>query len=112
MTRSITPATTPAELAQRFHEAYERLAPRFGVVGALPWAEVPDRNRQLMTAVCAEVLGVAPVVSVTTLLDDPDLDPDTRRLIAGDCLARANRHRCALVAGHEGPHTHDGVHWT
>lgn len=51
----------PAEaLAQQFHEAYERLAPSFGYetreASAKPWAEVPDNNRRLMTAVCAELL--------------------------------------------------------
>lgn len=49
------------QLAQRFHEAYERLAPDFGYktreASAKPWAEVPENNRALMTAVCAEVGG-------------------------------------------------------
>ena len=52
---------TPDELAQAFHEAYERLAPRFGYetrkASAKPWAEVPEQNRSLMVAVCAELLG-------------------------------------------------------
>lgn len=47
-------------LAQRFHEAYERLAPLFGYEtrrnSAKPWAEVPENNRKLMEAVCAEIL--------------------------------------------------------
>jgi NTP pyrophosphatase (non-canonical NTP hydrolase) len=51
---------TPDALAQRFHEAYERLAPSFGYAtreaSAKPWAEVPENNRRLMTAVCAEIL--------------------------------------------------------
>lgn len=51
------------ELAQKFHEAYERLAPQFGYEtrkeSAKPWAEVPENNRQLMTAVCAEILAGA-----------------------------------------------------
>lgn len=46
-------------LAQRFHEAYERLAPSFGYTtreaSAKPWAEVPHNNRALMVAVCKEV---------------------------------------------------------
>jgi hypothetical protein len=49
-----------AELAQQFHEAYERLAPSFGYTtreaSAKPWADVPEPNRRLMTAVCGEVL--------------------------------------------------------
>ncbi len=50
----------PEELAQLFHEAYERLAPDFGYetrkASAKPWAEVPEKNKQLMVAVCGEVL--------------------------------------------------------
>jgi hypothetical protein len=51
----------PAEaVARRFHEAYERLAPDFGYrtreASAKPWNEVPEQNRALMIAVCAELL--------------------------------------------------------
>lgn len=51
----------PAEaVARRFHEAYERLAPDFGYrtreASAKPWDEVPEQNRALMIAVCAELL--------------------------------------------------------
>jgi hypothetical protein len=51
----------PAEaVARRFHEAYERLAPDFGYrtreASAKPWDEVPEQNRALMVAVCAELL--------------------------------------------------------
>lgn len=49
-----------ARLAQLFHETYERLAPDFGYrtreASAKPWAEVPENNRALMTATCAEML--------------------------------------------------------
>lgn len=49
-----------ADLARAFHEAYERLAPSFGYEtrreSAAPWESVPDQNRALMTAVCAEVM--------------------------------------------------------
>jgi hypothetical protein len=48
------------QLAQRFHETYERLAPAFGYAtrpeSAKPWAEVPENNRRLMIAVAADVL--------------------------------------------------------
>lgn len=55
------PKDTEAEkLAAQFHEAYERLAPSFGYetrkASAKPWADVPENNRRLMTAVCAEIL--------------------------------------------------------
>lgn len=47
--------------ARAFHEAYERLAPSFGYetrkASAVPWDEVPEQNRALMIAVCAEVVG-------------------------------------------------------
>ncbi len=52
-------------LAQSFHETYERLAPLFGYEtrkdSAVPWAEVPERNRGLMVAVCAELLETGPL---------------------------------------------------
>lgn len=52
--------TTPAErLARRFHETYEQLAPQFGYAtrreSAVPWEQVPEANRKLMTAVCEEI---------------------------------------------------------
>jgi hypothetical protein len=51
---------TPEQLAQHFHEAYERLAPDFGYrtreESAKPWQEVPRANKQLMTAVARETL--------------------------------------------------------
>lgn len=51
-------------IARRFHEAYERLAPLFGYAtrkaSAVPWEQVPEANRKLMIATCAEVFGVAP----------------------------------------------------
>ena len=52
--------TEPEQLAKAFHEAYERLAPAFGYKtreeSAKPWKEVPENNRKLMIAVCAEIL--------------------------------------------------------
>lgn len=48
------------QLAQLFHETYERLAPQFGYktreASAKPWAEVPEQNKALMVAVASEVL--------------------------------------------------------
>lgn len=54
-------AVTDAErIARAFHETYERLAPAHGYetrkASAVPWADVPDRNRALMVAVVAELL--------------------------------------------------------
>lgn len=51
-------------MAQRFHEAYERLAPGFGYEtrkeSAVPWDEVPLRNKRLMIAVCRELAARVP----------------------------------------------------
>ena len=51
---------TPDEMAQKFHEAYIRLAPSFGYAirpeYAKPWGEIPEDNRKLMIAVCAALL--------------------------------------------------------
>ena len=42
-------------IAREFHEAYERLAPDYGYEtrrdSAVPWEEVPEKNRLLMAAV-------------------------------------------------------------
>lgn len=50
----------PEELAQKFHETYERLAPDFGYktreASAVPWKDVPEQNKKLMIAVCTEIL--------------------------------------------------------
>ncbi len=46
---------TAEQIAQAFHETYERLAPDFGYrtreASAKPWAEVPGQNKALMVAV-------------------------------------------------------------
>lgn len=50
----------PEKLAERFHETYERLAPQFYYEtrkqSSVPWALVPEKNKHLMIAVCAEIL--------------------------------------------------------
>jgi len=55
------PQTRKAEqIAQAFHEAYERLAPDFGYEtrpeSATAWEKVPAPNRALMIAVVQELL--------------------------------------------------------
>lgn len=51
---------TSEDLAKKFHETYERLAPSYGYEtrreSAVPWEDVPANNRKLMTAVCEEIL--------------------------------------------------------
>ena len=48
------------QIAQAFHEAYERLAPAHGYetreASAKPWADVPEQNKGLMIAVVAELI--------------------------------------------------------
>lgn len=48
------------EAAKLFHEVYERLAPQYGYTtrkdSAVPWEEVPGKNRALMIAVAGYVL--------------------------------------------------------
>lgn len=57
---------SPEQIAQAFHETYERLAPDHGYetreASAKPWDEVPESNRNLMVAVAAELVdaGVIP----------------------------------------------------
>jgi hypothetical protein len=59
---------TPEKLAQLFHETYERLAPDYGYrtreATAKPWADVPLNNKNLMIAVCKEILNATPVGSM------------------------------------------------
>jgi hypothetical protein len=51
----------PEELAQKFHDTYERLAPNYGYTtrqsSAVAWKDVPEPNKSLMIAVAAEILG-------------------------------------------------------
>lgn len=53
------------DLARKFHETYEQLAPDFGYEtrkdSAVPWENVPERNRNLMVAVCESILKEKPV---------------------------------------------------
>lgn len=48
------------ELAQMFHETYERLAPDHGYEtrkdSAVAWESVPEKNKSLMIAVCQEII--------------------------------------------------------
>ena len=69
---NLVPSAREAEqLAQLFHETYERLAPDYGYrtreASAKPWSEVPENNRALMIATCAQVLAAAPGLDTTRL---------------------------------------------
>ncbi len=51
---------TAEELASRFHEIYESLAPHFGYrtreASAVPFHQIPANNRRLMIATCSAIL--------------------------------------------------------
>ena len=53
-------ANLAEEIARAFHETYENFAPNYGYktreASAVPWAEVPERNKALMIAVVAELV--------------------------------------------------------
>lgn len=90
-------------LARRFHELYEELAPSHGyetrVESRKPWADVPEQNKALMTAVCMRILGeLASAPSVP--------QPDIERAIAR-LTALRNTLRSTPVPGIEA--TLDGV---
>lgn len=69
------PVVTDDEVARLFHEAYERLAPSFGYetrkASAVPWLDVPDNNRRLMTAVVGEVR--AALEAAEPIPDEPEI---------------------------------------
>lgn len=50
----------PEQIAKKFHELYEEMAPDFGYKtredSAVPWEEVPETNKNLMRAVCDRIL--------------------------------------------------------
>lgn len=52
-------AETPEELARKFHETYSRVSARmYGHKSEpRPFEELPVKSRELMVAVCAEILG-------------------------------------------------------
>lgn len=60
--RAAIASISPADLAELFHRTYERLAPDFGYktreASAKPWADAPDQNKALMTAVSAHVMTI------------------------------------------------------
>lgn len=57
---------SPAEsIAAAFHAKYEDLAPHYGYetreASAVPWRDVPEANRQLMTAVVGSLLAAGEI---------------------------------------------------
>jgi hypothetical protein len=62
------------DLARAFHEAYERLAPRYGYQtrkdSAVPWSEVPEPNKSLMVAVAQELIDQVVVCPAAATQED------------------------------------------
>ncbi len=82
---------TAEQIAQAFHETYERLAPDFGYktreASAKPWAEVPEQNRSLMIAVVRALLD-ADIITTRATADAMSSDEDRIR----DAMAEAQDH--------------------
>ena len=82
---------TAEQIAQAFHETYERLAPDFGYktreASAKPWAEVPEQNRSLMIAVVRALLD-ADIFTTRATADAMSSDEDRIR----DAMAEAQDH--------------------
>jgi len=57
---NLKPLSCADELARRFHDTYEKLAPDFGYktreLSAVAWADVSYNNKQLMIATCKSLL--------------------------------------------------------
>jgi hypothetical protein len=53
-------AVQATRIAKRFHERYERMAPRYGyetrAESAVPWEDLPDANKRLMIGVVKALL--------------------------------------------------------
>lgn len=54
------PWSREADIAEAFHDSYERLAPEFGQRTseeiAVPWLEVPENERNLMIATAKDLI--------------------------------------------------------
>ena len=87
----------PEELAKRFHETYERLAPSFGYEtrkeSAKPWADVPENNKRLMIAVCGEIISwsAIPLVRARQRIRLARALSETRRAEAEAVISALNK---------------------
>ncbi len=65
------PTKPPRDLAKKFHETYERLAPQYNYetrkASAVPFDSIPENNQELMIAVCSE-LDLIPMSDYSALL--------------------------------------------
>lgn len=87
----------PYTLAQRFHETYERLAPSFGYEtrkeSAVPWEDVLEANRRLMTAVVQEVM--LPIVALLDVVEAAQRERSAEKVLALGEMASAEQIRQA-----------------
>ena len=85
---------TAEQIAQAFHETYERLAPEFGYetreAPAKPWAQVPEQNKALMIAVFQSLLDSGVLLGV---LSQERSDEDRIR----EAMAEAQEHPGRIV---------------
>lgn len=62
---------TAEQLAEKFHNTYERMAPEHGYEtrkdSAVPWESVPAKNKGLMIAVCKELLATCQELTIEQL---------------------------------------------
>lgn len=69
---------SPEEIAKRFHEAYELLAPQFGYQTrpetAGPWADVPENNKELMIAVIRNVFIEQAREALAEMENEPEVE--------------------------------------
>lgn len=82
-TTEAIPLAATGSLAKLFHETYERLAPEYGYrtreQSAVPWEDVPDKNKLLMIATAKVVLETwQPDVSRLASILGPVAHPDVR----------------------------------
>ena len=82
------------QIAQAFHESYERLAPEHGYetreASAKPWEEVPEQNKGLMVAVVGDLLERGAV-------RDPDEVDAMRTIVAALAIYGEEANLGALV---------------
>lgn len=114
MTTTPTPEIKPCppeQLAQEFHETYERLAPSFGYEtrkdSAKPWSDVPEKNKKLMIAVCAEILNTrAPIIATPVTLQKAAEDAAAAIKDDAWCISNTrddNKFAAAIILRHLAP---------
>jgi hypothetical protein len=86
---------TAEQIAQAFHETYERLAPDFGYqtreASAKPWADVPEQNKQLMVAVVQTLLDTGVILGVGEITLPHPSDEDRIRDATVEAMAHPGR---------------------